>query len=83
MIFRHVLYINIIRCLDLLSEPCESSPCENGGTCTNNGDSFSCECAKGFEGNTCSGTNIIAKITTALSMFNLVFRRTQREVHKK
>ena len=82
MIFRYVLYINIIRTLDLLSEPCDSSPCENGGTCTNNGDSFSCECAKGFEGETCSGTKINPKITTALPMFNLVFRRIQREVEK-
>ncbi|XP_078377370.1 uncharacterized protein LOC144660588 isoform X1 [Oculina patagonica] len=35
------------------AEPCDSSPCLNGATCTNQGDSFECECAEGFGGNTC------------------------------
>ncbi|XP_078377374.1 uncharacterized protein LOC144660588 isoform X5 [Oculina patagonica] len=34
-------------------KPCDSSPCLNGATCTNQGDSFECECAEGFEGDTC------------------------------
>lgn len=30
------------------------SPCENGGTCVVDGDSFSCLCKEGWEGATCS-----------------------------
>ena len=37
----------------ILVNPCESSPCKNGGTCANNGDSFSCTCTDKFEGPTC------------------------------
>ena len=34
-------------------KPCDSSPCKNGATCTNEGDSFSCKCAENFMGQTC------------------------------
>ena len=34
--------------------PCTNNPCKNGGTCTVNGDdSYSCQCAEGFEGADC------------------------------
>uniref|UniRef100_A0A3Q1EF22 Delta-like protein n=1 Tax=Acanthochromis polyacanthus TaxID=80966 RepID=A0A3Q1EF22_9TELE len=33
---------------------CLPSPCENGGTCVVDGDSFSCFCKEGWEGATCS-----------------------------
>ena len=36
-------------------KPCDSSPCKNGGTCTNEGESFSCKCAEDFQGETCEG----------------------------
>ena len=39
---------------------CSSYPCLNGGTCTDGVDSFSCVCAPGSTGTTCS---------TPLSMF--------------
>ena len=32
---------------------CESNPCRNGATCTNEGDGFKCRCAPGFRGRTC------------------------------
>ena len=32
---------------------CAESPCQNGGNCTQEGIEFSCECAEGFEGDTC------------------------------
>jgi hypothetical protein len=37
-----------------LTTPCEPSPCANGGTCIALGPDFSCQCAPGFTGDTCS-----------------------------
>ena len=36
-----------------LVNPCDSSPCKNGGTCANDGDNFNCKCTEKFEGATC------------------------------
>ncbi|KAI5628308.1 sushi, nidogen and EGF-like domain-containing protein 1 isoform X1, partial [Silurus asotus] len=32
---------------------CRTQPCQNGGTCTQSGDTFSCECPTGFKGRQC------------------------------
>ncbi|XP_039761776.1 delta and Notch-like epidermal growth factor-related receptor isoform X2 [Pararge aegeria] len=32
---------------------CESSPCANGGTCTDRVSAFECSCGRGYTGNTC------------------------------
>eukprot|EP00058_Branchiostoma_floridae_P024950 XP_002610440.1 hypothetical protein BRAFLDRAFT_85579 [Branchiostoma floridae] len=34
-------------------DECASSPCQNGGSCTDGVDSFSCECAIGYSGDFC------------------------------
>ena len=36
-----------------LVSPCSSSPCLNGGNCTNVGNSFLCKCPCGFKGLRC------------------------------
>ena len=36
------------------ADPCRPNPCDNGGTCSVEGDGFSCECADGWEGDTCA-----------------------------
>ena len=33
--------------------PCDSDPCENGGTCLNGESTFTCLCTPGFTGDTC------------------------------
>ena len=33
---------------------CNPDPCENGGTCVDGVDSFTCVCPAGYEGNNCS-----------------------------
>ncbi len=35
-------------------DPCAEEPCLNGGTCTAQGETYSCECHGGFAGSTCS-----------------------------
>lgn len=34
-------------------DECASNPCKNGGTCKDGIDSYSCECAPGYEGYNC------------------------------
>ncbi|XP_029938701.1 sushi, nidogen and EGF-like domain-containing protein 1 isoform X2 [Salarias fasciatus] len=34
-------------------QDCRSLPCQNGGTCASEGDSFICDCAAGFKGRQC------------------------------
>jgi hypothetical protein len=34
-------------------DDCSGAPCENGGTCTDDVNSYSCACAVGFTGNNC------------------------------
>jgi hypothetical protein len=38
-------------CVD--TDECASNPCQNGATCNNGDDLFTCICLTGFEGNTC------------------------------
>ena len=42
-----------------LVKPCASSPCKNGGTCYGIEDKFMCECAEGFDGDTCEDKGTI------------------------
>jgi len=35
-------------------DDCDPNPCQNGGSCTDIGDGFSCQCVDGFEGLDCS-----------------------------
>ena len=43
-------------------KPCDSSPCQNGGSCENNEDSFICTCAEGFKGDTCEEEGKVARV---------------------
>ena len=40
-------------CMGLVALRCHSSPCENGGTCTEDENNFICACPGGFSGETC------------------------------
>jgi hypothetical protein len=47
-------YAHCRRRIPAAGNTCFSSPCKNGGTCTNNGATFSCSCASGFSGPQCT-----------------------------
>ena len=38
---------------------CEKDPCENGGTCFQNGNAYFCQCSSQFDGKNCEIQNII------------------------
>jgi hypothetical protein len=38
---------------DVEPDPCDSAPCQNGGTCTIEGSGFKCDCPPGTGGDTC------------------------------
>ena len=44
-------YSDLANCVDVT---CAHNPCQNGGVCMDGDSSFSCSCAQGFEGVTCS-----------------------------
>lgn len=54
-------------CFSALPGPCESDPCQNGGTCTTRGSSYKCICAPGWTGKNCE-----SKYSTCLPTFLLV-----------
>ena len=39
----------------IVIDDCESSPCLNGGSCSNQLNSFHCSCLGGYYGTTCKG----------------------------
>ena len=43
-----MLTVNIVS-----EQPCDSMPCQNGGMCFANGNSFVCECTEGYLGQFC------------------------------
>ena len=63
----------IVLFLEPKHNPCDSTPCKNGGTCDNEGDSFLCNCAENFEGETCEG---ILKASCTLGLLEYCFIST-------
>ena len=53
------IYLFILMFLSLLSElnECDSSPCSNGGSCTDLVNGYVCRCVFGYYGDTCEHGN--------------------------
>lgn len=43
-------------------DECASAPCQNGGTCIDQEDSFKCECPQAWEGNVCQFGKLFVNI---------------------
>ena len=52
--FRGIL-VNIMLAFPDIDD-CKSDPCLNGGTCKDGINSFTCQCAEGFDGSTCANS---------------------------
>ena len=40
-------------------DDCDTSPCENGATCVDEHDGFTCQCTEQWLGDNCAGTLIL------------------------
>ena len=58
----HVIFFNYDKILSFFLNhavsPCDSEPCENGGECLRDGDSFNCKCLSGYKGERCQDKGI-------------------------
>lgn len=52
--FAHDIFISHIVRFYILG-PCDSFPCQNDGLCSENGESFSCQCSDDYQGRVCHG----------------------------
>jgi len=48
-----------------LTDQCNSSPCQNGGSCINSLNTFTCKCVNGFSGTLCQMVNAPSNNATA------------------
>lgn len=53
-------------CLLELPQDCRSLPCQNGGACVNDGDSFICNCTVGFKGRQCELCKFMCFLSTQM-----------------
>jgi hypothetical protein len=54
-------------CILVLVDPCDSSPCENNGTCLNTENTFKCTCTEKYEGATCGNKGLFVENVVILS----------------
>lgn len=56
--FITVYITDVSKLLSILVSPCDSDPCENGGKCSNIGDSFECKCTSEYSGKRCQNNGV-------------------------
>ena len=54
------LVVNMIGCVVDVNE-CSSNPCNNGGSCSDLVNSYTCECAEGYDGLYCDNGEITSR----------------------
>ncbi len=72
----NVLFLNIIISLSLFVltdiDDCQSNPCQNGGTCIDEINSFVCLCLPSYGGATCEKGNTITHMCTYMQMMKYI-----------
>lgn len=63
-------------CLLEVPQDCRNLPCQNGGTCVNDGDSFICDCTVGFKGRQCELCKFSCFISTHIHRVDSVKERS-------
>ena len=53
LLIKQILYLNFKTCSISDIDECGSNPCENGGTCTDQVNAYTCECVDGYTGTDC------------------------------
>lgn len=53
VLYLFILFIPIFLLSELDINECASTPCQNGGTCVDKVNGFSCKCVAGFTGENC------------------------------
>ena len=51
-------------------DECATSPCQNGGTCTDGVNSYTCACVAGYDGAECQNSTYIVLVLKALCSFD-------------
>ena len=54
--------------LNLDIDECASSPCQNGGTCNDQINSYTCDCNPGYSGGSCEEGNILKSKVTPFAL---------------
>ena len=68
----HVVFVDV--------DECAGNPCDNGGTCSEGVNEYSCECAPGYTGTECSVGKLL--VTSVLSIqYALLFQPSDSQLH--
>ena len=71
MLKENLNHYGILYFLDI--DDCSSSPCDNGGTCTDGVNSYLCECLPGFNGTNCTqGRSFFIDIVILLQVIIII-----------
>ena len=66
-------WVTICICFNVIDvDDCKSAPCKNNGKCTDGVDSYSCQCAPGYEGENCETSRFEHVVTAKAVMWFVI-----------